>query len=495
MTNQEAVEVLLQLVQEIIKSEEAQRARISGVHPAFRTSARNFVHYLQLRSEEIRELQEFLHERGLSSLASSESHTLAQLLQVIRWLAPETDLTPFLQEKLCDFPEGNKLRRIHARKLLGSALRPDLPRIMVTFSSDMAADRMKIEELLKAGMTIARINCAHDDETVWLRMIQNLRKSVTKTGRPCKVYMDLAGPKIRTVRVPGRDEEGYELREGQRLRLVPGKKAEEKKEAKKVGRIGVAPAEILSMLRVGEHVYFDDGKFEAKVVEVGKKEAEVVITRISAKKPFLKAEKGVNLPDSDLEIPALTEDDRKNLPFVCQHADLVGYSFVSSSKDLMHLREELARMTAKPPAVVLKIERVAAVQNLPDLLLCGMQEEIFGVMIARGDLAVEIGFERLSEIQQEILWICESGHVPVIWATQVLENMTKTGFATRSEISDAAMGAMAECVMLNKGPYVVKSVETLTDILVRLTGHQSKKRYVLRPLSIAREFLNARPGE
>lgn len=491
MTNQEAVEVLLQLAQELIKAEGAQRARITGVHPAFQTSARNFVHYLQLRSEEIRELQEFLHERGLSSLASSESHTLAQLLQVIRWLAPDSDLTPFLQEPLCDFAEGNKLRRVHARKLLGSPLRPDLPRIMVTFSSDMADDRMKIEELLKAGMTIARINCAHDDETVWLHMIQNLRKSVTKTGRPCKVYMDLAGPKIRTVSVPGGDEEGYELAEGQKLRLVPGKKSSAKQN-KKVGYIGVAPAGIIGMLRVGEHVYFDDGKFEAKVTEVEKKEAQVVVTRISAKKPYLKAEKGVNLPDSDLDIPALTDTDRDNLPFICKHADLVGYSFVSSAQDLIHLREELHRISERPPAIVLKIERVAAVQNLPDLLLCGMQDEIFGVMIARGDLAVEIGFERLSEIQQEILWICESGHVPVIWATQVLENMTKTGFATRSEITDAAMGAMAECVMLNKGPYVVKSVETLTDILIRLTGHQSKKRYVLRPLSIAKEFLESR---
>ncbi|MBX7125718.1 MAG: pyruvate kinase, partial [Cyclobacteriaceae bacterium] len=106
----------------------------------------------------------------------------------------------------------------------------------------------------------------------------------------------------------------------------------------------------------------------------------------------------------------------------------------------------------------------------------------------RGDLAVEIGFERLSEIQQEILWICEAAHVPVIWATQVLETMNKTGFATRSEITDAAMGVMAECVMLNKGPYVVKTVETLADILSRLAGHFDKKRYIMRPLSIARNF-------
>jgi pyruvate kinase len=118
-----------------------------------------------------------------------------------------------------------------------------------------------------------------------------------------------------------------------------------------------------------------------------------------------------------------------------------------------------------------------------------MHDANLGVMIARGDLAVEIGFERLSEIQQEILWICEAAHVPVIWATQVLETMNKTGFATRSEISDASMGIMAECVMLNKGPFVVKTVETLADILKRLSGHMDKKRYINRPLAIARSFL------
>ena len=138
---------------------------------------------------------------------------------------------------------------------------------------------------------------------------------------------------------------------------------------------------------------------------------------------------------------------------------------------------------------MIKVETPDAVRNLPDLLFSGMCEEKVGVMIARGDLAVEIGFERMSEVQEEILWICEAAHVPVIWATQVLETLNKSGVATRSEITDAAHAAFADCVMVNKGTHLIKTMETLKDILVRSGGHHVKKRYTSRPLSIAKRFI------
>jgi pyruvate kinase len=115
-----------------------------------------------------------------------------------------------------------------------------------------------------------------------------------------------------------------------------------------------------------------------------------------------------------------------------------------------------------------------------------MQSPRDGVMIARGDLAVECGFERLAEIQEEILWICEAAHIPVIWATQVLETLAKTGRPSRAEITDAAMGERAECVMLNKGPHIDRAVAVLDDILRRMEGHQRKKSARLRALRLAR---------
>jgi pyruvate kinase len=110
-------------------------------------------------------------------------------------------------------------------------------------------------------------------------------------------------------------------------------------------------------------------------------------------------------------------------------------------------------------------------------------------MIARGDLAVELGWQRLAEVQEEILWMCEAAHMPVIWATQVLENLTKTGIPSRAEITDAAMGVRAECVMLNKGPHILDAMRVLSDILRRMKDHQIKKRPLLRRLHLADELM------
>jgi pyruvate kinase len=141
---------------------------------------------------------------------------------------------------------------------------------------------------------------------------------------------------------------------------------------------------------------------------------------------------------------------------------------------------------------VLKIETQRAFENLPAMLLEAMKAPRCGVMIARGDLAVECGFERLAEVQEEILWICEAAHVPVIWATQVLESLAKDGQPSRAEITDAAMSHRAECVMLNKGPYVVAAVQVLDDILRRMHGHQMKKRSMLRELDLVTQFRRKR---
>jgi pyruvate kinase len=135
--------------------------------------------------------------------------------------------------------------------------------------------------------------------------------------------------------------------------------------------------------------------------------------------------------------------------------------------------------------IVLKTETRRGFQHFPELLLTSMRSASVGVMIARGDLAVECGYERLAEIQEEILWLCEAAHVPVIWATQVLENLAKTGHPSRAEITDAAMGERAECVMLNKGPFLVEAVHALNDILCRMRTHQQKKSATMRRLSVA----------
>jgi pyruvate kinase len=213
-----------------------------------------------------------------------------------------------------------------------------------------------------------------------------------------------------------------------------------------------------------------------------------VLVRIVSARPTgerLRCDKGINLPATDLKLPLLSARDLDDLAFIAEHADLVGLSFVRSPKDVLTLHGELAKLGAEEIGIVLKIETQTAFEQLPKILLAAMRGPLVGVMIARGDLAVECGYERLAEIQEEILWVCEAAHVPVIWATQVLESLAKTGMPSRAEITDAAMGERAECVMLNKGPYLVEAVRTLDDILRRMEAHQSKKTPRLRSLRLS----------
>lgn len=249
--------------------------------------------------------------------------------------------------------------------------------------------------------------------------------------------------------------------------------------------IGCTIPEVFNAVRPGEAIWFDDGKIGGVVDRVEASRVLVRITHTRLRGAKLRADKGINLPDSDLKLPALTSKDLEDLGFVARHADVVEISFASSADDVELLQQRLAGLGAQQPAIVLKIETRRGFEHLPDMLLAAMRAPCCGVMIARGDLAVECGFERLAEVQEEILWICEAAHVPVIWATQVLETLAKQGMPSRAEITDAAMSHRAECVMLNKGPHMVSAVQVLDDILRRMHAHQAKKQAMLRELQLA----------
>jgi pyruvate kinase len=249
--------------------------------------------------------------------------------------------------------------------------------------------------------------------------------------------------------------------------------------------IGCTLPEVFDDVRAGEPIWFDDGKIGGVIEKVEQARVIVRITQDHVKPLKLRADKGINLPESKLRLAAMTARDIEDLPFVAQHADIVELSFANCARDVESLQQHLANLGTRQPAIVLKIETRRGFENLPDMLLTAMRAPFCGVMIARGDLAVECGFERLAEVQEEILWLCEAAHVPVIWATQVLETLAKEGRPSRAEITDAAMGLRAECVMLNKGPYVLSAVRALDDILRRMHGHQAKKRSMLRELHLA----------
>jgi pyruvate kinase len=260
----------------------------------------------------------------------------------------------------------------------------------------------------------------------------------------------------------------------------------------------------LDALRVGHRVMLDDGKIACVCARVDARGAWVRVVEClgGAAGQKLRADKGVNLPDADITMDALPEDDARVLSFAAggeggvARVQMVGLSFVQRREDVERVRAAIAARAGDGDGarvgLVLKVETRAAFERLPELLLAAMAAPVAGVMIARGDLAVEVGYERLAEVQEELLWLCEAAHVPVIWATQVLERLAKSGAPTRAEITDAAMGQRAECVMLNKGPYLPRAVEVLGDILHRMEGHQEKKSAMMRPLGVATRYWSER---
>ena len=605
---------MLDLQDGLITFERSMHALLDHLDPGHERSARNLLHYLGLRRRDNRGLQRRLSELGLSSLGRSESCVLASVHRILTSLARLADQAPpdHDAEPPVQFEEGLSRLEANTAALFGPAPADRHVRIMVTMSTEAAHHYDHVRDLVAGGMNCMRINCSHDDAGVWSRMIENVRRASAELQKPCRILMDLAGPKLRTGPVatgpsvlklrPTRDALGRVLRPArvlltsssvppedadafdfvmrissdwlERMRpgdrivvrdargatrkirikqvhaehavgeckktvyLVPGIKlrwcrrgrkdwrlldvarlthvpATEQVIQVKVGervtlaaslepghaaarddggrvvdaaRIGCTLPEVFNDLQVNEPIWFDDGKIGGRIVSVSAEGAEVEITHALPLGSKLGADKGINLPQSQLRLPSLTAKDLEDLAFVVKHADMVGYSFVRTPRDVVELQEHLHDLGGEHLGVVLKIETQQAFDQLPDLLLAAMRSPRAGVMIARGDLAVECGYERLAEVQEEILWFCEAAHLPVIWATEVLAHLAKEGLPSRAEITDAAMGERAECVMLNKGPHIVNAVCTLDDILKRMADHQRKKRSMLRPLKLAGRF-------
>ncbi len=437
--------------------------------PACDDRLRNLAHYLALRSHDLSALQLRLSAYGLSSLGRSEADVLISLdavLVTLRRLCGEEASYPSAAERRAG--EGALERA--CVELFGETDDPRRTRIMATLPSAAADEPRLVEKLLDAGMDCARINCAHDDKAAWERMIENVRAASQRLSRPCRILMDIAGPKLRVAQV--RAPEKYRAHPGDRLRLV-------RRIDRDNGRVSfsITMPEVIAQLSRDAEIAFDDGKAFGRVVALDADAVEVEIVAARAKGLKLKADKGVNFPSAELDLAPLTAKDLADLDFLADRADLVGFSFVQRVEDVRLLQTELAkRRGEKPPqGLVLKIETRASVRNLPQLIAQAAARHPTAVMIARGDLAVELGFARLSEIQEEILWLCEAAHAPVIWATEVLDRLVHEGVASRPETTDAAMSQRADCVMLNKGDHLPEGVRFLRGVLDRMERHHAKK--------------------
>ncbi|MEY5011454.1 MAG: hypothetical protein RLZZ253_2593, partial [Verrucomicrobiota bacterium] len=236
---------------------------------------------------------------------------------------------------------------------------------------------------------------------------------------------------------------------------------------------------ILESVRAGDRVLLDDGRVLAAVEDAG-----CCLCRVRAvAKPRvrIRSGKGVTFPDTRWRETAEWPGDEAVLGFALNHADAVGLSFVGAASDVDRWVEVLSENAAaggRRLGLVVKLETRAAMAHLEEILFAALRHAPVGLMIARGDLALELSYERLAEVQEEILCLGEACHIPVIWATQVLENMARSGVPTRAEVTDAAMGMRAECIMLNRGPRMVGAVRLLARIIRRMEVLQFKRRQI-----------------
>jgi pyruvate kinase len=601
---------LTELQNDLINCWKEVETKLENVEKKALDSSRNLVYYLALRRHDIRKLQNELARYGFSSLGRSESYVMMNINKILKSLHKILQYPLYLPpecENELNLDEGQLILKKNTDRLLGKEPKHRKVRIMVTLPGEAALNYGLVLDLIKNGMNVARINCAHDGQAEWEQMVENIKRARKEAKRDCKICLDIAGPKLRSgfleegPRVlkirPSKDVFGrvtqpsliwlttaenpepspsaptarlnfpkdflQQFQTGNKIRFkdargsnrtltvkeavgnsfwaecertayispetefkianlkpsrkakpdnisplkqfvslqkgsllvltkdqTPGKPAKLGNNGKPIepARVPCTLAEVFDDVKAGEKIWFDDGKIGGVIKSVSSDEILVEIRRAGAKVQKLRADKGINLPDSNLRFPSLTAKDLTDLEFIVRHADIIGYSFVRCADDVVQLQKKLKELKGDRLGIILKIETRRAFEQLPEILLTAMSSPSFGVMIARGDLAIETGFERLAEVQEEILWMCEAAHIPVIWATQVLEGLSKSGVYSRAEITDAAMSERAECVMLNKGLFIVEAVRTLDNILTRMQSHQDKKRSMFRHLHLADNF-------
>lgn len=442
------------------------------VPEAARMSAANLLAYVELRKHDLSELQLQLADLGLSSLGRMEGQVLHSLEHVLTWL--DGWCGDFSQP---DRSHAEQLLAARSRALFGRPRPARDTRIMVTLDHETENREGYLEALLLAGMDIARINCGHGTADDWRGLVRALRgveERLEREGRPqprrCRVQFDLAGPKLRV----GEMADVRHLRAGESLTIARAVVATDP------DAIPCTLPEALAAVEVGHRVALDDGKFQGRVSGVDETSVTIAITAPGDRPRKLKPGKGINLPDTPINLPALSVQDRADLRSIADIADAVGLSFVHRPEDLTDLSMALEGLGRGQMGIVAKIETQKATRNLASILLTGLSLPAFGVMIARGDLAVEVGFEDLAVMQDSILCLCEAAHVPAIWATQVLETLAQSGLPARAEITDAAASRRADCVMLNKGPHVAAAAAMLDRLLTAEQRHRTKKRQLFR---------------
>ncbi len=320
----------------------------------------------------------------------------------------------------------------------------------------------KITELVKAGMNVARLNFSHGTHEDHARMIKLIRSIAEETGEPIAILQDLQGPKIRVGELP---KEGVELKTGDKVVFTTG-------EADIPRKLPVTYEKLHEDVKPGERLLFDDGLLSGRVISVAGRDVTCEIIDGG----ILFSHKGMNMPETAVSASSLSEKDKDDVKFgVEQGVDWVALSFVREAKAIYDLRflmkqyeSELGitRSVAHPIRIIAKIEKGEAVKHIDEIM-----EAVDGIMVARGDLGIEMRAEEVPLIQKRLIDKCLAAAKPVIVATQMLDSMIRNPRPTRAEVSDIANAVIdhTDAVMLSgetaSGKYPVDSVKTMAKVI------------------------------
>lgn len=583
------------------------RDEIEPDHPRYQ-SLLNLKQYLILRSKDRTKLQEKLFVMSLSSLGRSYAHVAGSIDTLYDQISSSLCRDELSAEEMASFhhltiPEAIELSSGNSKALFGGKVSEKLSKqstaIMVTLPSYAADNEGElIQKLANSGVNVFRINTAHDSPATWKMMAEVISGINTERDKKnkVKIFVDLAGPKIRTGKIRRLDlpvvmgsnkrEKEVHIFSGEMIttraetidprtqKKIPARITVEKKFFKKLNKeysfrvvdsnrkkalitiseihdeyatgvinkkiylnesaklhynhnqgsilnierqidpirlfkgdllviterdvegrsvlfdenknvlksalISCSFQGIISHIKIGEQVFIDDGKIGLEVIEKSDHSIICKVTLAKVNGTLLKEEKGINFPDTYIKTAALTKRDRENMLSVIDFADHLSISFCQNAKDVRDLQNLLTQNGCDDIGIIAKIETKQAIANMPEILEQLLTCKKSGVMIARGDLAIEVGFKNMGSIQEALLDICSAAHMPVIWATQVLESQMKNNLPSRAEVTDAAMGGRAECVMLNKGAFATDTIDILRHILHDMHSIFKKNRQLLK---------------
>jgi len=315
----------------------------------------------------------------------------------------------------------------------------------------------KIEKLIQGGMDVARLNFSHGSHKEHHQVIENIRQASLKTNESVAILQDLGGPKIRIGKI---EKEPIFLKKGSSFiltnREVPGDEQ----------RVSVTFSSLPLKVKKGDRIFLADGTLELKVKELTPTD---IICRI-IRGGELTSHKGINIPNISMDIPSLTEKDYQDILFGIENkVDFIGLSFTRNAEDVLRARKFLKENGAEDISLIAKIEKKEAVNNLKEII-----ETSDGIMIARGDLGVEIPLENVPLVQKDIIKRCNFVGKPVITATQMLMSMVSGPQPTRAEVTDVANAILdgTDAIMLSEetavGNYPLEAVETMNKIALRV---------------------------